>query len=247
MYTKGASMKMRGWNQDIWALSSTKKESLGILRMEDDGRWYRYAKNGAAALGAGMLNYVPSIDSNHTNVAVASNAAINADTVSVTVTAGTAIAANALQDGYLQVNSATGAGHSYLIAGNTAISGSETAITIELVEPVRVALVAGTSEVTLVPNPQSAVIEHATATKCAAGFARMAVTISYYFWNQVWGHGAALSDSTPAVGCTIIGGSVSGSFAASATNSQATTNWIGRIGGTIGVDTEYKPIFIMIG
>jgi len=238
-------MKMRGWNQDLWALSSTKKENLGILRMEDDGRWYRYAKAGAAALAPGKLNYAAAITAAHMNQTCAA-VAIGDYKVTVTVTAGTAITANQLTDGYLQVNAGTGLAYSYLIASNTAIGTGGTTVYVDLVEPIRVALTTS-SYVTLMPNPQYAVIENATATKTAAGVPLIDVGISYYFWNQVWGHGTGLMDSTPAVGCVLIGGSVAGSFAASATDSQATTNWVGRQGGTVGVDTEYKPIFIMIG
>jgi len=245
MYTMGASMKMRGWNQSLMAQSSTQKESLGILRTTDDGRWYRYAKNGAGALTPGMLNYVPGITTAHMNQTCAA-AAIGDYKVTVTVTAGTAIAANALTDGYLQVNAGTGLGYSYLIASNTAITTAGTTVYVDLAEPIRVALTTS-SFVTLMPNPQSAVIQNATATKMAAGVSPKPVTISYYFWNQVWGPGEGLMGSNAAVGCMLIGGAVAGSFTASATDSQATTNWVGRQGGTVGVDTEYKPIFIMIG
>jgi len=247
MFTMGASMKMRGYDQELWDASSTQKESLGLMRPTEDGRMFRYAKAGGSDLAPGKLNFTTQIVSDHTNIAVAAAAAIGENQVTVTATAGTAIAANGLRDGYLQVNDATGEAYQYLIGGNTAITASGTTVYISLVEPIKVALVAGTSEVTLVHNNQYYVVESATEENVATGVPLVVVTTLYFFWNQVWGPAIGLMKTTPPVGCMLIPGSTSGSFAEAATASQATQNIVGRMGGTIGVDAEYKPIFLMIG
>jgi len=247
MFTEGASLKMRGFDQELWDTSSTRKETVGTLRITEDGRMFRYAKAGGSDLSPGKLNFTTQIVSGHTNIAVATSAAIGENQVVVTATAGTAIVANALNGGYLQVNDATGEGYQYLIAGNTAISASGTTVYLGLSEAIRVALVAGTSEITLVHNNQYYVVESATEENVACGVPLKAVTTEYYFWNQVWGPGIGLMDTTPDVGCMLIPGSAAGEFANAATASQATQNIVGRQGGTVGVDGEYQPIFLMIG
>lgn len=245
MFTMGASLKMRGWDQELHETSVTQKEAIGALRITDDGRWFRYAKAGGSDLVAGKLNFAAQIASDHTNETPAATA-VGENQVVVTVTAGTAIAANALRDGYLQVNDAAGEGLQYLIGGNTAITASETVVYVGLVEPIKIALTA-LSEVTLVHNNQYLVVESATEENVGAGIPPVAVTTLYFFWNQVWGPAICFTDTTPPIGCMLIPGTAAGEVAEAATASHATKNLVGRQGTTIGVDEEYKPIFLMLG
>ena len=48
-------MKTVGFAQGLYEVSSIQKEELGMLRIEPDGRKFRYAKAGAVALSPGKI------------------------------------------------------------------------------------------------------------------------------------------------------------------------------------------------
>jgi len=171
-------MKRAGFSQGIYQTSSARKEVLGTLRMLQDGRKFRYARAGAAALAAGKLGVAAAINADHVNEADNTSAVIGQKLLTLTVTAGTAIAADELKGGAFQTNDETGEGYSYIIESNTAISGSGTSIAITLEEGIKVALVAATSEITLVHNPWNDTNE-STTIGTPAGVPLVVVPISY--------------------------------------------------------------------
>jgi len=237
-------MKKAGFNQGIYQESSTQKESLGTLRILKDGRKFRYAQAGAAALSAGKLGVSKAINADHADEIILAAVAIGTKVFDVTVTAGTAIAANELRDGAFQINDATGEGYSYPIEANSAISASGTVVSLTLSEGIKVALDT-TSQFTLVHNPWKSVIESKTVA-CPIGFPVIAVTALYYYWAQTGGLGIALMGDTTALGTDVIQDTdtVAGSTAIMAATSILPA--VGRVHGFAGVDTEYQPILITI-
>ena len=237
-------MKKAGFAQGIYQASATQKEALGTLRILSDGRKFRYAKAGAADLAAGKLGVAAAIAAAHADEAILEAVAIGTKVLTVTVTAGTAIAANQLRDGALQINDATGEGYSYPISANSAIDASGTEVTLTLKEGIKVALDA-TSEFTLVHNPWTGVVE-STTQACPIGIPVIAVTALYYYWAQTGGLAAALMGDTTAVGAVVTQdiATVAGSTAISATNSVLPP--VGIVHGFAGVDTEYQPVFLTI-
>ena len=236
--------KTHGWNQGLYQTSSAQKETLGIKRVTDDGRTFRYAKAGASALSPGKLGVAAAIAAAHLNEAILAAVAAGETCLTLTVTAGTAIAENALRGGQLQINDEAGEGHIYGIESNSALSASGTEIVITLADPIKVALTTA-SEFTLVHNPWNGVVESTTLGK-ACGVPLLDVTAAYYYWAQTGGLGIGLIDGTPASGSLLQqSDAVAGAMEIYATGT-ITRKVVAEIFGTAGVDTEYKPVVYCI-
>jgi hypothetical protein len=236
--------KRSGFSQGIYEISSVAKEVIGTLRVLADGRKFRYCKAGASALAAGKLGVGAAIVAAHTNQAILAAVAIGTKQITLIVTAGTAIAADALKGGALQVNDATGEGYSYPIDTNTALTALGTEITVTLETGIKVALDT-TSEFTLVHNPCYGVVE-STTLEVPIGVPLVAVTAAYYYWAQTGGLVCGLITGTPAAGSALQQcNGVAGAFEIYASGT-ITYPPIARIHGTAGVDTEYKPVWLQI-
>jgi hypothetical protein len=226
---------------DVWENSSTQQHKLGTKAETSDGRIFRYVKVGAAALVPGKVYDCPATVANHTNIAVASAAAIGATTVTVTLGA-TAATANQYAEGYLVISDATGEGYTYQIKSHPAADASAS-LTLTLSDSIRVALTTS-SEVTLIANPYNGVIIHATTkTGIPVGVAVQAVTAAYYGWVQSRGVTSCLSDAS----VTTLGDSVAASATTAGSNTVG-TGVLSPIGNAItaGVSTEYRPIHLTI-
>lgn len=240
-------LKKAGFSQGIYAISATQKEELGTLRVLADGRMFRYAKAGASALAAGKMGIAPAIAADVTNEACASAHAIGDYVVEETITAAVAAyAENFFQGGFLQVNDATGEGHQYKIQSSTAVAISGTSIALTLEDPIRVALVAATSEFTLAQSPWQGVTESTTEESLPVGVAPVAVTAAYYYWAQTHGPALVLVAGTPAVGTMMTLSATAGALAAINATLDIDQPVCGIMHGTAGVATEYKPVFLMI-
>lgn len=234
-------MKIQGFAQGLYEVSSTQKEILGMLRIEPDGRKFRYAYAGAAALAAGKIGIMVGVAAYHINIAPAAAAAIGATEVTVTLGA-TAATVDQYKDGYLQVNDGTGEGHSYLIAGNTAAALS-TSCVVTLKDPLQVALTVAGSEVSLIPNPWRGVTESATSESGPAGIPMKAVPINYYYWCQTGGVAICLAEGTDALGTTLELGAGAGAVKVQA---GYTCGFVGTLISTAFIAGEYKPIMLQI-
>ena len=240
-------IKKAGFAQGIYEQSATAKETLGTLRITQDGRKFRYAKAGAAALAAGKMGLGAALNAAHVNEIILAAVAIGAYTLDLTVTAGSALAENQLKGGYFMTMDATGEGQCYLIAGNSAISASGTSIQIALDDPIRVALDT-TSEFSLVQSPWYAVYESATGEAMVAGVAPIAVTTLYYYWAQTGGIANVLQEGTDAVGCNMtVSTATAGAVVSVADGAiDADLPLVGIQYGTAGVAGEYTPVFLTI-
>lgn len=241
------AQKMRGFSQAIHEISATAKETVGTLRVLQDGRKFRYAKAGSTALAAGKMCIATKINAAHADENLAAAAAVGDTQLTLTVTAGLAIAANALAGGWLLINDGTGEGHTYAIAGNSAITASGTTLYISLAEPIRVAMAAGsTTQFTLVASPWMGVTASATEENVPVGIPPVAVTADYYCWLQTGGVAAALMLGTPAVGSMLTLGSVAGALTAISSTLDVDQPIVAQQLGTAGVSTEYQPVKLLI-
>ncbi|MCW7076428.1 MAG: hypothetical protein OCU18_03940 [Candidatus Syntrophoarchaeum sp.] len=231
------------FNQGLFEVSSTQKHRLGTPRRLEDGRTFIYAKNGGTALAAGKLTVAPTVVANHVNKSVGDAAAIGDRAVKVDL-GSTALTANQYKEGFLVINDATGEGHQYKVSGHAAADADATDVKINLYDAVRAALVANTSEYSLLKHPYDSVVISATDQgDTPTGIPSMAVTADYYFWLQTWGVCPALADETLAVGQALtIGTGVAGAV--------EVMDLVGEplVGYAIqaGVDTEYRQIFLTI-
>lgn len=225
---------------DPYSSSTIKEHRLGEKALAGD-KTYRYAKIGAVAAVPGKMYQAPAVVANHTNLAATANAAIGATTVTFTLGA-TAVTADQYAEGYLNVNDATGEGHSYRILSHPAADASAS-LTVTLAQPIKIALVSSTSEVSLVANPYSGVvIAPTTLTGAPVGVPVFAVAAGSFGWLSTGLRTPCLIDGTPAVGASVspsnaVSGAVEGGVLAQGV--------IGVMAET-GVDTEYKLVDLFI-
>jgi hypothetical protein len=225
----------------IYSTSSTQEFALGTVLDLDDGRRFRYALNGAVALGAGAMTQSVAPTAHHTNIAVGSAVAIGEKTIPIATTLSTAMVLNEYAEGWLVINDATGEGQCYQIKGNDA----GTTGNVYLYNGIVVALET-TSEFTLVRNKfRGVVVFPTTAASIAAGVPLVAVAASAYCWLQVRGPAPALVDA----GDTVVIGNPVGLAATAGTAggfgvvdaSMATAKVWGRV-MAVNAATEYAVV-----
>jgi hypothetical protein len=234
-------MKTTGFSQGLYETNATQKEILGMLRVEPDGRKFRYAKASSTEIACGKTTSMATVTANHINKSVAAAVAIGDIEVQVTVGA-TAVTADSYKDGYLQVNDGTGEGQCYRIDSNTYCAASGTTV-VTLCDPVRVALVASATKVSLIPNPWYGTVIQATTTTGPAGVTITVVPASHYYWSQTGGLGCVLANGTDAVGSTQTAGATDGSADIQTDYAEIP---IGYVILTDNVAGEYKPIWLTI-
>lgn len=226
--------------QAVRQASATQQDAIGALVTTDDGKVYRYVKNGATALTPGTLVVNADEVAHHTNIAVA--VAVKAGATRVKVTLGaTATTADQYKDGYLTVSDAVGEGISYRIASHGVIA-SGGAGWIELAEPVVVALTTA-SEVSL-SSPYSGVVISATdQADLPVGVPNVAIPADNFGYVQARGICAVLADEAVTKGSGLtIGTGVAGAVEA--------IDLIGEVlvGTAVNalVDTEYRSVDLCI-
>lgn len=232
------------FSQGLMASSATQMEELGTLRALRDGRKFRYVKADATGLGAGKLCIAPVVAANHINLAMPAAAAIGTTQIALTVGA-TAVTADQYAEGFLQVNDGTGFGLQYKIDSNTACDASGSTV-VQLAEPIAVALVATTSEVSLIPSLYKAVGHTTTPESEPVGIACCAIAANYYGWVQTCGQGIALIAGTPAVGTMLTVSATSGALAAVNATFDIDQPIFARTACTVGVAAEFKPVTLFI-
>lgn len=184
-------------DQDVYTQTSVKgAELVGQLAQTSDGRTFRYA-NAGGTLVAGRITEALAITANYANRALTTSAAANQN--QVTIVLGTTATADQFAGMYLVVNDNTGQGQgSYVITGNTAATaGNSNTTVVNLKGNLNVAIsaTATATDVTIIPNTYSSVIEHtAVITLVTAGAPVIAVTSGNWHWEQTGGMASILSD-----------------------------------------------------
>lgn len=177
-------------------------QELGARMVFPDGREFVHAKaNTAAVLSIGVPVVQKARAGTIVNIVAGADAAIGATTVVLTMGATTVCTiANQYAGGYLSINDATGEGYTYKIkTSNTAAASSTATFTLEESDPIKVALVSGTSECIIRENPWYHVLDRAAGTSAVgmpAGVPPIAVTAGYYCWLQRRGEATLLSAGT---------------------------------------------------
>jgi len=185
-------------DQDIQNQSSVANaELIGQKAQTSDGRVFSYAKAGGA-LTAGQITEPVAVTANYANRAITTSAAAGSN--QVTVVLGTTAAADAFVGFWLVVNDNTGQGQgTYYIAGNTAATAGNSNTTVLRIKGALRAAISSTAtatDVTILPNQQSTVIQHTAAVAIpTAGAPVIDVTSGYYFWNQTQGMASILCDT----------------------------------------------------
>ncbi len=197
------SMKTQGFSQGIYAVSASKKEKYGQLRMLPDGRKFRYGCAGGTLVAGGMC-IMAEATANHFGQVQTSGAANAVGSTQVAVyVAGTAITASLYDDGYLQVYRGTAGtvGFQYQIVSHTLLTGAGI-VYLTLLSPIQVATVVG-DYFSLIPNPWSSVSHSTAIAHGAAGVAMNAATTGQYLWLQTGGVACVKCEGNTALGSMI--------------------------------------------
>ena len=239
-------MKRSGFNQAIYEQSATKKEEIGTLRITSNGKKYRYARAGAAALGMGKMGQAAAIAANVMGQAPTIADPIGARSINFTAGGAVTYVENYFAGGYYQVSAGIGLGHSYPIASSSAVTGG-TEIIITLEQGLRIANVVATSKATLVHSPWMGVIEAAVEENLAVGVPMLAVDIGYYYWAQTGGPGMVLFNTTSAIGTGLmLDGAAGGEMDSHDSPLNVDEPVWALTWGNVGVADEYKACLLLI-
>lgn len=182
--------------QDLYDLTvTTAGIQLGALATTGDGRYFRYVQNGAVLMVPGKLQQaIPEVTANEALSVVAAAIGATSITTSTTVT----VTANQYTGGYVAVTQTPGQGYLYQIGSHPAVTSA--VLTLNLVDPLIVALTTG-SQIDLVASPYlGIVVNPTTATANIVGNAVAALPINGYGWIQTKGVTNILAQGTIVVG-----------------------------------------------
>lgn len=227
---------------------------LGTRMILQDGREYRFARNGSGAATAGLLFQSEVPDSNFDTLAVpAATSTYNTAglrTLRVTLPA-SAITKNLWAEGFAVTEAAAGAGegYAYKIVSHAASAGSED-VDFTLATPLKHTL--NTSDkITFIKHPLADVIIHpAPPTAALAGVVAGAIAASSYGWLAIRGIQAVLVAGTHVIGGGLIAtstvtGTPDGSVEAAGIGITTTAATIAQItevtGSLIGTCVEVAP------
>lgn len=233
--------------QGLFEISANALHKVGESIELANGDKYRYALAGASNIAAGKMQLAPVAVAEHVNeTGAAIVGAIGAREVTINVAAA-AVAASQYAGGHLVTNDATGEGYTYRIKDHAAILSSGSGVFL-LEDPIQVALVASTSEVTLVHNAWRGVVEAASSVRRASGVPTRGITAAYYGWLKTKGTAAVLIGTAATSGAMLMpDGSTAGAVTDNSDVTAVQTEVIiGQASIGAGVSTEYNPIELMI-
>lgn len=227
---------------------------LGTKMILQDGREYRFGRNGAGAATAGLLFQSEVPDGNFDTLAVpAATSTYNTAglrTLRVTLPANS-VAKNLWAEGYAVTEAAAGAGegYAYKIVSHAASAGSED-LEVTLATPLKHTL--NTSDtITFIKHPGADVIIHpAPRTANLFGVAAGAIAAAAYGWFAVRGVQPVLVVGTHVIGGGLIAtgtvtGSPDGSVEAAGVGITTTAATIAQItevtGSYVGNCVEVAP------
>lgn len=224
---------------------------FGSPVMTSHGRdMYRFGK-ASENTTRGKMKLAPSPIANHANQTIdssssASSVAVGSTRLTVD-NGGTAATAGEYDEGWLIVNDVDGEGQTLGISHNAA-AGTSADIVVDLDDPVFVALVAGTSQVTLVHNPYNGFQEAASKTLRGSGVSLRDILSGDYGWLKTSGTVSCLIGSAATLGARLTSdGSTDGAVTdnTDVTAPQAEVE-LASASIVAGVSTEFNPIVVTI-
>ena len=240
VFLTGSEIRTSGTTQDVVGVLGSKAETL-------DGRVFRAMEVGGVALTKGNLLQGPANVADHQNRVIGDAAAVN--DMFITFDSGaTAGTANQYGDGYAVIVDAAGEGIAYHVGGHASWLSNATSVRINLTEPVKQALTADTSEVSLHSIWRDVIQNPTSATNTAVGVADVAYAINDYFWGQTRGVASVLQEMSGAAS-VVGGGFVPSDTTAGAVEITAQgVTALQEIGRAlfIGADSEHQAVWLTI-
>lgn len=227
-------------SQGLYAFDTNQNQVLGEKAFSNDGRTFRYVKNGAVALRPGDVIQSPAITAAHVNWTPAALSTIGDLTF---ITTALTFVANEYVNGYLVSEIATlGRGQTLLIKANPATTAA--VATFTLADAFQVTET-GTVTHSLVRNPYNGVIQYpvTTGTGTPVGAAVGALPIANFGWICSRGITGVLSDVAQTVGVTAA--AVPSAAAGAAKVMAATLFSIGTWCKT-SIDVQVTPCYLTL-
>ena len=181
-------IKILGAHRDPYTSYTNQRFPLGQVMEVSDGRIYRFALAGAAALAASNLDSARAMTANFDTLSIQATVAAGATTIPFTNGA-TALLENELAQGTILVEDvALNLGEVYPIKSNTADGGTGT-VTVTLEDNVKVLNALTTSgKVTVRYNPWLGVIIHGSPpVQLPVGIPQAIIGLTEYGWLQTHG------------------------------------------------------------
>ena len=185
---------------NIFTPTSDQKHMLGMIYETNDGREFRYCKNGSTEIAKNLMIQSEAIDAQAIDILQTGYTLTAEETkFDLLITTPSGIADGDLIDGHIIINQGTAAtdeGDLYVVKNNKWTT-SDTVINIEIADEggVRNAM-AATSNVTFVKNLyRDVIVKPATLTGVMLGSTTTIVTASYYFWAQTKGVASVIIDT----------------------------------------------------
>ena len=222
---------------NFWTPTVDQKNMLGFIFDLDDGRRFKYIKNGSTEIAKNLMTQSEAIDGQQLDNLqnVTTPGATAGDKVfSIDIITANGISDGELVDGYLLVNqgtSATDEGDMYIIKNNTYTTG-DTVMQIEIADQGGLRnTIAATSNLSVVKNQyRDIIVKPTTLTAVMLGVTTTIFTASYYGWIQTRGVASVIVDT----GDNIVVGEPAGHIDSSGTPgslglvaTQATDNVVG--------------------
>lgn len=193
--------------QTIFEESSTQQYTLGTQLWYPNGDKFRYTKNGGTALAKGYMTCSATNTANCVAEAQGTSGtsvAIGDQEIVVDVTNASGITDDLYAQGWLSVDTSTGAGDLYKILACSLLTTTTARLLLET--PIRTAWAAGTTISLLRNRWRDVVVFPTTATQPATGIPLIAVTANYYCWLKTRGEAPCIVDT----GDTIVLGELVG-------------------------------------
>jgi hypothetical protein len=238
-------------DQSIYEQDSTQRTRLGTRIQVGDRVFYYAQLSTSANVSAGDVLVANAIATTAMNATIAVDATA-AGKRTVTITAGTNIAANFFAEGYMCPSSQglLGAGIMYRIANHASFGSGSATCVLNLYDPI-ISATMSAGNVVLFPSPYSAAKVAATGlSDIPVGVAPIPVTTGNYFWMQTWGIAPVKMAAANALGAVLHLGATGGA----ACNFDATTNGgiagitfqIGKNYHLIATATNIHPVLLTI-
>ncbi len=227
-------------SQGLYAQDTNQNQVLGEKAFSNDGRTFRYVKNGLVALRSGDVIQSPAITAAHVNW---TPAALSTAGDTTFITTALTFVVNEYANGYLVDEIATlGRGQTLLIRSNPVSTAAVATFTLADAFDVTET---GTVTHSLVRNPYNGVIQYpvTTGTGTPIGAAVKALAISNFGWVCSRGITGVLSDAAQTVGVT--GAAVPSAAAGAAKVMAATLFGIGTWCKT-SIDVQVTPAYLTL-
>jgi hypothetical protein len=232
--------------QGLFEESVSALHKIGTRMQLADGRVFYYALDGGSGLSPGMLNKSRATIGGHEDVDTSAQD-INDKVVTVTPATTEIQLANEYAEGFISIRETTGAGQFRKIKSHPSAASADPCV-MTLYDPWTVAITAN-EQADLIHNPMYKVIESATEELLPAGIPLIAVTASYYFWNQTWGIANVFQDGTNPLGSMVTPGTTAGSVVEYSTATNDIDGYLFPLVGImyiLGATTKYSVILLQI-